>query len=339
MDSTVTEFTVSAALDTNGAYGGHQIQRGGRRTYVNEPELHIVDAYFKYADPWYDDSDTIVFDFKYSAPVGSYLVMVDNDTGSETVLGEYENYHYLTVEKPTYNVYYKLVSESAEVLCQTESFVFDSSFTSTYDVFNYKNPGEVTVTYNQDGTMNVYVLTDFASTDPNVYYEIILGDSVYKFKEPLAKIENIPLDSYALQYRVCVDDANGIKYVLTSISVSGTVDMPYLPVHLTPTGGGLTIDISYNYDLIGDTLWLSINGETPIIVDKSAFVYDENTYSYTYTVEYSDNITAATLEAFVAYNSSYSTLVELYGTDMIKGAERIGVTEEFSFEDIETEGE
>lgn len=317
MDNYVGDFTISARLTLMGAYGGNERVVSTERTYINEAEISLSDVYFSHGS--YGAADQIFFNLAYAAPEGSYLVLIDKDSGEEIVPYEYGEGFYIEVDEGVYNLFCRLVSPDGEILYETETFSFNSEITSTYDEFNYDNPSEVTITYNDDGTINVYIDTGFASSDPGVYYEIVLNGEAYKFTEPLAKIESIANDTYSLIYRICVDDENGVKYVINEIAPSGMVNEVNIPVSLESTDEGVLISISYNYDRVGEEMLLSVNGEESILINKSDMQYSEEYYTYTYLLPFDGVVEVAELSLECTYNSDYEYMVELYGADTIKG--------------------
>ena len=46
-------------------------------------------------------------------------------------------------------------------------------------ISNYANPGDSVVTYNEDNTVNIYRYVGFASTDPNIYLDTLIYETVY----------------------------------------------------------------------------------------------------------------------------------------------------------------
>ncbi|MGN0806815.1 MAG: hypothetical protein ACI4MC_07225, partial [Candidatus Coproplasma sp.] len=109
------------------------------------------------------------------------------------------------------------------------------------------NPGDAVVTYNEDGTINVYRQMipdaygrDTVSDDERVYYDAHLYagyyDADYNFIEThsyevigrgkYAVIENIAKENYNLTY-YNMFDYNGVSYVMAGVMPSGTVETIY----------------------------------------------------------------------------------------------------------------
>ena len=124
-------------------------------------------------------------------------------------------------------------------------------------VFNYKNPGDVGVTYNEDGTINVYIKTDFESADEKIYYEVQLGNKRFISRESIFVAEALPDDTYALTYRICYD-YNGVQYCVNEIVPSGVVNefyTGYMP----------------NYELVGNTFTITVYDYALPMVDLDSF--------------------------------------------------------------------
>ena len=123
-------------------------------------------------------------------------------------------------------------------------------------VFNYKNPNDVGITYNDDGTINVYIKTDFESADEKIYYEVQLGSKRFSSRESIFVAEAIPNYTYPLIYRICYD-YNGVQYYVNEIIPSGMVNEFY-------TG-------SANYELVGNTLIITVDDYSLPAVDLNSF--------------------------------------------------------------------
>lgn len=124
-------------------------------------------------------------------------------------------------------------------------------------VFNYKNPNDVGITYNEDGTINVYIKTDFESADEKIYYEVQLGNKRFISRESIFVAEALPDDIYTLIYRICYD-YNGVQYYVNEIVPSGVVNefyAGYMP----------------NYELVGNTFTITVYDYALPMVDLDSF--------------------------------------------------------------------
>ena len=224
----------------------------------------------------------------------THINVVDTET-SETVLQEelYNNY----VQIP-YNVDEAVVAQYTVFLTDSAGETSSSSVNTVVDTaiqrpesytFNYKNPADIGITYNEDGTINVYIKTDFACEDENLYYQVTLGDKVFQTRDPILAVENLPNETYPLIYEVCYDK-NGIRYVLSSMAVSGSVNEFYYDSVFSSSVENQYVFISINSYLLDDIdrnsiRLVSSTGEE-IQVSESELVYDEEYDIYTYETEF-----------------------------------------------------
>lgn len=130
--------------------------------------------------------------------------------------------------------------------------------------FNYKNPTDVLITYNDDGTINLYIDTSFTTEDDQIYYGIeysgIDGSEEIYYTDAIAKYENVPIDDYAIVYRI-YRKINGEIYVLDEIAVSGTTSILYY----------LTIENSIVME----------NNQLTFKLENYLYVFDENSFVFT----------------------------------------------------------
>jgi len=224
----------------------------------------------------------------------THVNVVDTET-SETVLQEelYNNY----VQIP-YNVGEAVVAQYTVFLTDSAGETSSRSVNTVVDTaiqrpesytFNYKNPADVGITYNEDGTINVYIKTDFACEDENLYYQVTLGDKVFQTRDPILAVENLPNETYPLIYEVCYDK-NGIRYVLSSTAVSGSVNEFYYDSVFSSSVENQYVFISINSYLLDDIdrnsiRLVSSTGEE-IQVSESELVYNEEYDIYTYETEF-----------------------------------------------------
>lgn len=132
------------------------------------------------------------------------------------------------------------------------------------------NPGDALVTYNEDGTINIYremipsaYGRDTISDDERVYYNAFVQGYTYDAysgdelvlvytdgydvvgREKYAVIENIPNQNYILIYYVMFD-YNGVSYVMYTETPSGSVENVYDNVSAMVTYGDGNTTITVN---------------------------------------------------------------------------------------------
>ena len=94
------------------------------------------------------------------------------------------------------------------------------------------NPGDALVTYNEDGTSDIYLYMDVQETEYDMYYKVYLVDAAYSDgsvffeyagKENVAILRNIPAGRYAIKVGVLIND-NGTCYSVYDLQwPSGTI--------------------------------------------------------------------------------------------------------------------
>ncbi|MBR2340874.1 MAG: hypothetical protein IKA72_00495 [Clostridia bacterium] len=236
----------------------------------------------------------VVFYFKGITGGGTYVNVIDSVTLEEVLKEElYANYvemYYQTEDPLDYIIF--LTDESGEKTTND----FSASVTLTAEemgeyVFNYKNPGDVGVTYNDDGTINVYIQTDFSTADERLYYQVLLGDLSFRSRESLFVAQGLENTTYPLIYEICYD-SGGVQYCINSISVSGAVNE-------------FTAESYIFASLVDNTLQMSISGYRVESVDlnnvravsssgeqiqlsENDFVYDEEYDEYVCSVDFTN---------------------------------------------------
>ncbi len=186
----------------------------------------------------------------------------------------------------------------------------DTNFTLNSDyVFNYKNPGEIGITYNNDETINVYIQTDFSSDNQDLYYQIKLGEMRFKSREKIFEAIGLFNDSYSLIYDVCID-VNGVQYSIYNEYPSGAINETnpntIIEYDISENGVGIYFD-SYYLDCIDlDSFQIISSVGEEIFVLETDWVFNEETYFYSYTT---------TLQNEFEYINLYATFIP-YATQM-----------------------
>ena len=162
----------------------------------------------------------------------------------------------------------------------------------------YPNPSEVGITYNEDGTINVYVYTGFECADESYYSIVKLGDYIVRSRESVVAFENLPNDTYPINYDVCFDK-DGISYAVMSVNPSGTVNEVYFNEYFELIGNEFTMHVTdiNSFDLNALKV-VSSSGEE-IIITESNLVVDENGY-LALRVSFSDSPEYVTLYGMYA---------------------------------------
>ena len=163
------------------------------------------------------------------------------------------------------------------------------------------NPGDVYVTYNDDGTSNAYIPMMIQETSLDMYYKVYLidtsvdGESVfyeYVGTDPVAAFENIPEGVYSLKYASMLRDGDTAYSVFDAGWPSGTLylgigEKGYYPdpnsVYASYDSGTQSLSITlYGKAVVGDVR-LTITPETgdpfEIIVPNASFAREYGTPS------------------------------------------------------------
>ena len=198
------------------------------------------------------------------------------------------NVWYETEEVITYTMY--LTNEEGEMLSDKVELTVDTSVTAPKPDYNfvYYNPGEITVTYNDDGTVNMYIPTQFESEDESVYYQITYGGNRYVSREPIARIEYVEDESYPITYDVCVD-IDGVQYSIYRVTPSGSANESWLYFDRYLEGNTLTL--SFDKELLFldlDSLRLVSDTGEEILLSESDFTYNEEYGNHEVTVEFAE---------------------------------------------------
>ena len=169
------------------------------------------------------------------------------------------------------------------------------------------NPGDAIVTYNDDGTINLYRDTNFSASDPNVYYDSFIysgestdsnGITIYKnsyhdlSQKNCSVIENITEDTYTFNYFLVVK-YNNVYYYIERNYPSGGLSFDY------------SFDVTASYD--------ETTNKTSITLVNNNYIYlhdivDINGTEYNIVKSYSD----ASLEVD---GNVIGQELTIYGTD------------------------
>lgn len=150
------------------------------------------------------------------------------------------------------------------------------------------NPGDVFITYNEDGTSNVFIYMNVQETTYDMYYKVYLVDTTYEDesvfyectgKDNVAIFNNVPAGRYSLKYGVMIND-NGTCYSAydmqwpSGILVTGLDENGYYPescgsINYDSATGALNVNVSGK---VGGDLRITItpDGGQPIEITVPA---------------------------------------------------------------------
>ncbi|MCI5583639.1 MAG: hypothetical protein MR357_07990, partial [Anaeroplasma sp.] len=150
----------------------------------------------------------------------------------------------------------------------------------TYTFIN-PNPGDCTLTYNNDSTFNAYIPVKFTCSDANLWYRIELNDKLfYDSREYIAQIENIPsTEYYSLTYDLYYE-YEGISYYIEGVTPSGTIDGRPSMIN------NLSVDYSQEDGTFNISNFVDVMAKDPLITytdgTTASASFDENNYCYTF---------------------------------------------------------
>lgn len=261
-------------------------------------------------------SPTIIFDFIYHFTDELTTVAVkDTSTNEITVLdlGSTQVSVYPT-SNPTIAEYeYYLSTIDGEMLESGQTISVDYTEVEGVYNFNYINPGDAVVTFNDDGTVNIYLNTFFETEEENIYYSIVYNNfdtfestEVYYYSSGAA-FENVSCNNYGIVYYV-YKEVDGVQHILEEIYVSGGVEFTQ---HMNVDGYIITEDdINYqisfeipdsDYLYIENSIKLTIDG-IDYGVDINNLIHDEQNgcYRFTYSIDFKPTNVVASYLGFPA---------------------------------------
>lgn len=310
------EFDLEATVTYEAPYGGNLRTVTAKRSYKNELEFTDKAYYsFEYAEA--------VFSFNYSNADG-YVLLRNESSATEEKLA-FGTYYYPLSSQTAYT--YALYSGDDQRLSEEKTVSFTPLDTKPSYDFNYLNPSDLLITYNDDGTINIYNDTKFSCDDPNVYYEIyyrsVSHEYVCESRRPFVGCENLEYGSYSVEYRIIYSDESGAKYELQRIVPSGDVHPSinsYVQLNI-PNSSTVIFefnDLIYNGDIIA-----TVDGKEYVFTgdDIKPSEHSDNILPYCYIITVDELIGSEQMLNISARYNSYTqnTMLESYENE-IKGS-------------------
>lgn len=224
------------------------------------------------------------------------IAVKDKETDEVVLMDLYSNgitlYPDTSASIKEYSYYLSNIDGTA-IENETTIFIDYTEVTGEYN-FNYINPSDAVVTYNDDGTINIYLGTTFETNDPNIYYSVVYTNfetgqtkEIY-YTTSVAKYENAPFADYGISYYV-YKKVNDIEHILKEIYVSGGIEFTgYLNINgQITTEDNINYKISYEfydymYQFDENSFILIVDGIN-YTVDNTNVTYDQNNNSYIFT--------------------------------------------------------
>ncbi len=269
----------------------------------------------------YDGTLPVTLDFSYYLPSDYKIKITEavNSIDEEITLTNSYNIN-LNEFLGDGEIVIQVLDALGEPCLEPQTFVVSKSLAKENYVSpttNSVNPYDAVVTYNSDGTINIYRNMMFSSSSPNIYYNARLvwsdeesasDDVIVKYYDIIgtdkyAIIENIPNRIYSFVYDYLFD-YNGVTYLMYEETPSGTIYIKDENFYAEVSRDGISTNLS---------IVINQNGE----LDNRIKVND---IEYTYT-SYDDVwntnpqlIIDGEIEiiSIVIYHSSYSTNYDAY---------------------------
>lgn len=216
---------------------------------------------------------------------------------------------YNTADVITYTLY--LSDENGEAFSNEVSLTLDTSVVAPEKQYHIYcvNPGDVGITYNDDGTVNLYIATQFETEHADVYYQVTLGDMCYTSRDAVLRVERVPDQSYTLRYDVCVE-IDGVTYSIYHQTPSGAINESYWYMDGSFTDNVVTLQLYkdlHHIDL--DSVRLISESGEEIALSQTDFTYNEEYDTYDVTVT-------------LAHSAAH-VVVQLYGNPCYAGLEGV----------------
>ncbi|MBR2892068.1 MAG: hypothetical protein IKC22_06835 [Bacilli bacterium] len=222
-------FNIDYTIDLLGANGNNP------RTITSSKEFTLENSYelIEMQVETQQDYSITRFLFKYHFIDENTTLAVKNAaTGNVVMLYEGEDNIQIELNAST-NVQeytYYLSNINGEAIGEENTVSFEIQDVKGDYNFQYINPGDAIVTFNDDDTMNIYLNTVFETEDSSIYYVVRYTNyndgTVYniKYTESVAYLEDVPFSNYGIEYFV-FKTVNGLEYQLQNIAVSGGIEI------------------------------------------------------------------------------------------------------------------
>ena len=234
------------------------------------------------------------------------VVSSENPTAPDIILIEdiepYAGYrsYYSSGGDVTYTLY--LCDEFGNALSNQVTATVDTTangYDGSYSM-SYCNPSDIGISYNDDGTINLYIDIDYPVLDGDAYYQIVIGENHYfSFTSGVPVISGLPDEPCTVEFRVC-KDIGGIPYVLYEIIPSGVIneaDVAYR-VDATKSGSTLNVNMTYltdkDYD-VNTPIRIVCSDGTELSMEYSELYNDTGNSMYVATFEVDAGITSITV--------------------------------------------
>ncbi|MBQ2891806.1 MAG: hypothetical protein IJE45_02810 [Bacilli bacterium] len=285
-------FEIDYTIDLLGANGNNP------RTITSSKEFTLENSY-ELIETQVETQDYSItrFLFKYHFIDENTTLAVKNAaTGTVIMLYEGENNIQIELNAST-NVQeytYYLSNINGEAIGEENAVSFEIQDVKGDYNFQYINPGDAIVTFNDDDTMNIYLDTVFETEDSSIYYVVRYTNykdgTVYniKYTESVAYLEDVPFSNYGIEYFV-FKTVNGLEYQLQNIAVSGGIEITLDGVLQSTLGtdnyGNPYVSIMY-YDYYNLSNFVLIADDKKIPIPSSNIVFNNGYCEIEYQLDF-----------------------------------------------------
>ena len=285
-------FNIDYTIDLLGANGNNP------RTITSSKEFTLENSY-ELIETQVETQDYSItrFLFKYHF-IDENITIAVKDATSDNVVMLYEGEDNILIElNASTNVQeytYYLSNINGEALGEENTVSFEIQDVKGDYNFQYVNPGDAIVTFNDDDTMNIYLDTVFETEDSSIYYVVRYinynDGTVYniKYTESVAYLEDVPFSNYGIEYFV-FKTVNGLEYQLQNIAVSGGIEITLDGVLQSNLGtddyGNPIVSIMY-YDYYNLSNFVLIADNKKIPIPSSNIVFNNGYCEIEYQLDF-----------------------------------------------------
>lgn len=234
------------------------------------------------------------------------VVSSENPTMPDIILIEdiepYAGYwsYYSSGGDITYTLY--LCDEFGNALSNQVTATVDTTangYDGSYSM-SYRNPSDIGISYNDDGTINLYIDIDYPVLDGDAYYQIVIGGNHYfSFTSGVPVISGLPDEPCTVEFRVC-KDIGGIPYVLYEIIPSGVINEADVTYRVDATKSGSTVNVNMTYLTdkdydVNTPIRIVCSDGTELSMEYSELYNDTGNSMYVATFEVDADITSITV--------------------------------------------
>ena len=255
--------------------------------------------------------DLILSAALYSPNEGATVKVKNVDTAEVHTVDFIRSYAVaVTEDKENYVIYAE--DASSNIISEEYPVSVDATITGVYNVSSI-NPGDVLVTYNSDGTSNLYFDMQYSSPDADVYYEITLtknsaANYVFTSTDNTFTIKNWKsYGNYATKYRIIKGVGFG-KTVLSETVPSGTIEIGVCAQSVNtlviPSDGTTELYFKFSYlDYLKEDIFWEISDGRKILVDASQIIKNTDTDEYECSILVDGEYEYAELNIWLAPNN------------------------------------